>query len=185
MALTQALPNGIDTEALRGMAVKVAENPAAGIARFQVATQWSGATRSDTRVTSYSLGGRRLARNFTIASDEPTELLGGNSAPNPQELLLAALNACMTVGYVAGCAMRGIELESLEIQTEGELDLRGFLGLDPSVKPGYDEVRYTVRVKGNGTPAQFREVHETVMRTSPNYFNVANPIRMRPTLVVE
>lgn len=81
--------------------------------------------------------------------------------------------------------MRGIELQSLEIRTEGELDLRGFLGLDPHVKPGYDEVRYTVRIKGNGTPQQFREVHETVMKTSPNYFNVASPIRMRPTLLVE
>ena len=97
---------------------------------------------------------------------------------------MAALNACMTVGYVAGCAMHGIVLESLEIETEGELDLRGFLGIDPNVKPGYDEVRYTVHIKGNGTPAQFRDIHETVMRTSPNYFNVANPIRMKPTLVV-
>jgi uncharacterized OsmC-like protein len=185
MTGTRALINGIDTDALRGMIRDVAARPSGGIARFQVATRWTGATRSETSVKSLSLGGQNLTRNYSIASDEPRELLGENAAPNPQELFLAALNACMTVGYVAGCALHGIELESLEIETEGQLDLRGFLGLDPAVKPGYDEVRYTVRIKGNGTPQQFREIHQAVMKTSPNYFNFANAIRMAPTLVIE
>ena len=52
-------------------------------------------------------------------------------------MLLSALNACMTVGYVAGAAVRGIRLTSLEIETRGELDLRGFLNLSDSVPPGY------------------------------------------------
>jgi hypothetical protein len=55
---------------------------------------------------------------------------GTNRFANPQEHLVA-LNACTTVGYVAQCAVRGITLESLEIQTDGEIDLRGFLGIDP------------------------------------------------------
>lgn len=172
-------------DALRGKIREVAARPKGGVARFQVATRWAGATRSETSVRSWSLGGENLTRNHTIASDEPRELLGENAAPNPQELLMAALNACMTVGYVAGCSLYGIELKSLEIETEGQLDLRGFLGIDPNVKPRYEEVRYTVRIKGNGTPQQLREIHETVMRTSPNFFNIANPIRMRPALVVE
>ena len=56
---------------------------------------------------------------------------------------------------------------------------------DPSIRPGYDEIHYTVRIKGDGTPEQFREIHETVMRTSPNRFNLANPIRLTAELVVE
>ena len=98
---------------------------------------------------------------------------------------MAGLNACMTVGYVAGCSVRGIELESLSIETEGSLDLRGFLGIDKNVPPGYEEIRYTVRIKGNGTPEQFEEIHKTVMATSPNYWNLSRPIRLTPTLVVE
>ncbi len=177
--------NGIDTEALRSTMKAVSAAPAEGKVGFHVRTSWSGGTRSETRVDRWRLAGRRLDRDYTIVSDEPAELLGRAEAPNPQELLMAGLNACMTVGYVAGCAMRGIELESLEIETEGELDLRGFLGLDASVKPGYDELRYVVRIRGNGTPAQFEEVHKAVMSTSPNFFNIANPIRLRPRLVVE
>ena len=66
--------------------------------------------------------------------------------------------------------------KKLEIETAGELDLRGFLGIDETVKPGYDKVSYTVRIKGNGSAEDFQEIHETVMKTSPNYFNVANPV---------
>jgi len=81
--------------------------------------------------------------------------------------------------------MQGIELDKLEIQTAGELDLRGFLGLDASVKPGYDEIQYTVRIKGNGTPEQFQEIHDTVMATSPNRWNMANPIKLKADLIIE
>ena len=98
---------------------------------------------------------------------------------------MTALNACIMVGYVAGAAVKGIALEKVEIETDGELDLRGFLGIDPDVRPGYEAIRYTVRIKGNGTPAQFREIHETVMKTSPNYFNVSRPIRIDAALEVE
>jgi uncharacterized OsmC-like protein len=82
-----------------------------------------------------------VPRRFSIDIDEPSELGGTNRFANPQEHLLAALNGCMTVGYVAQCAVRGITLESLEIETDGGIDLRGFLGIDPTVPPGYENLR--------------------------------------------
>ena len=91
----------------------------------------------------------------------------------------------MTVGYVAQCAVRGIRLESLAIETEGEIDLRGFLGLDPAVPPGYDSLRYTVRIKGDATRQQFAEIHDAVMATSPNFHNISQRVGLNPTLVVE
>src|SRR5881275_1991298 len=94
-----------------------------------------------------------------------------NRFANPQEHLLAALNACMMVGYVAQCAVRGITLESLEIQTDGDIDLRGFLGVDPTVPPGYENLSYIVRIKGSGTKEDFAEIHDAVMATSPNFYN--------------
>ena len=97
---------------------------------------------------------------------------------------MAAFNACITVGYVAGAALKGITLDSLEIKTRGELDLRGFLGLSDEVPPGYESIAYDVTIRGDGTPAQFAEIHETVMKTSPNYFNISRPIRVEGTLNV-
>jgi hypothetical protein len=89
------------------------------------------------------------------------------------------------VGHAAQCAVRGITLENLAIETEGEIDLRGFLGIDPAVTRGYDDLRYKVRIKGNGTKEQFAEIHEAVMATSPNFHNLSRPVALKPTLVVE
>jgi hypothetical protein len=91
----------------------------------------------------------------------------------------------MIVGYSAVCALQGIELEELQIETEGDIDLRGFLGIDSSVKPGYDSLRYTVYIKGDATAEQFEKVHEIVKATSPNRFSVANAIALKSQLVVE
>jgi len=183
-AKTKNLLNGIDVDFLRATIGAVAADPALGQTRWSVTTHWSGGTRSETRVESYGIGGREIAKDFTIRADEPLELGGTNRHANPQEYLLAALNACMTVGYVAACSLEGIEIEDLRIETSGAIDLRGFLGLDPSVKAGYDGVSYTVYLAAKATPAQLEKVHDFVCRTSPNRFNLAQPIRLETRLVV-
>jgi uncharacterized OsmC-like protein len=172
-------------QALADVMREIERDPAKGQVEFRVRTEWKGQTRSRTAVESYTIGGQEVHRSFTIDADEPFELLGRNTAPNPQELLMSALNACITVGYVAGASVKGIALEKVEVETSGSLDLRGFLGIDPAVKPGYDTIRYVVRIKGDGTPAQFQEIHETVAKTSPNYFNISRPVAIDARLVVE
>lgn len=174
--------NGIDVTALRDTAAVIAADPARGTARFNVRTLWDGGTRSRSTVNGYELGGQVIKRRFEVKTDEPLELLGENSAPNPQELLMAAVNACMTVGYVANAALMGVTLSQLEIELEGMLDLRGFLGLSDEVPAGYRSLEYTVRISGDGTPEQFTSIHEAVMRTSPNYFNMVQPISMKGRL---
>jgi uncharacterized OsmC-like protein len=176
--------NGLDLDALAEVVREVEKDPAKGQVEFRVRSEWKGQTRSRTSVDSYAIGGRVVHRHFTIDADEPFELLGRNTAPNPQELLMAALNACITVGYVAGAALKGITLEKVEVETSGGLDLRGFLGIDPAVRPGYETIRYVVRLKGDGTPEQFREIHDTVMKTSPNYFNLSNAVAIDARLEV-
>ncbi|MGE5820246.1 MAG: OsmC family protein [Deltaproteobacteria bacterium] len=177
--------NGLDVDALHGVIEEVKKDPAKGIVGFCVTSRWRGQTRSEASVESYRIGGQEVKRHFKIAIDEPLELLGENTAPNPQELLMTAFNACITVGYVAGAAVKGITLEKVEIETSGELDLRGFLGIDPNVKPGYESLRYVVRIKGNGTAEQFQEIHQNVIKTSPNYFNISQPVRLDGELRVE
>ncbi|MGB7157023.1 MAG: OsmC family protein [Tepidisphaeraceae bacterium] len=178
--------NGVDAARLEQLAQGCANNPRNASVKFAVTTHWTGGTTSTSRVAGYELAGRTIPRSFAIVSDEPQELCGSNAAPNPQELLMASLSACMMVGYVAGATLAGIKLESLVIETGGKLDLRGFLGLDAAVKPGYaDGLHYVVRIKGDAAPEQFQRIHETVMATSPNRWNVSNPIRLTSELVVE
>ncbi|WP_254514652.1 OsmC family protein [Novosphingobium sp. G106] len=182
--MTRNVVNGLDLEALNGVVGEIQQDASKALVRFSVATRWTGQTGSKTTVKGYEIAGEQVAREFEIEADEPHELLGTNQAPNPQELLMAAVNACMTVGYVAGASLRGITLSRLEIDTTGQLDLRGFLGLDDGVPPGYEQIDYTVRIAGDGTPEQFDEIHAAVMKTSPNYFNIARPIRMNGKLQV-
>lgn len=177
--------NGLDVDALEAVMREVERDPAKGQVEFRVRSEWKGQTRSRSVVESYTIGGQRVHRSFAIDADEPFELLGRNTAPNPQELLMTALNACITVGYVAGASMRGIALEKVQIETSGALDLRGFLGIDAAVPAGYETIRYTARIKGAGTPEQFQEIHEAVLKTSPNYFNITRPVTIDARLVVE
>lgn len=175
--------NGIDLDALGRMVELIKNDETKGFVRFKLASSWKGQARSEARVKSYVINGVEVPREFSIVADEPLELLGQNSAPNPQELLMAAFNACIMVGYVANAAVMGVALDNVEIETDGELNLRGFLGIDENVKPGYDSIRCRVRLTGNGTPEQYRAIHEQVVKTSPNYFNVAQPIHIDAALV--
>jgi uncharacterized OsmC-like protein len=177
--------NGIDADHIMQIVEGVVADPATAATSWRVATRWQGQTHSRSQVEGFDLAGKHVARPFTIDIDEPLELGGSNRYANPQEHLIAALNACMTVGYVAQCALRGIALQSLEIETTGDIDLRGFLGLDAAVANGYEALSTTVWIKGDATPAQFEEVHAAVLATSPNFYNIAKPIEIRPALIVE
>jgi uncharacterized OsmC-like protein len=176
--------NGIDLEALGEVVESIGKDAGKALVAFNVTTRWAGQTRSETVVDGFTIGGERIARSHKIIADEPVQLLGSDGAPNPQELLMAAFNACIMVGYVANASLKGIVLESVEIRTKGQLDLRGFLGLSDTVPPGYESVDYEVRIKGDGSAADFQEIHRTVMATSPNYFNMSRPIRMNGSLTV-
>lgn len=177
--------NGIDLNALNQTVQAIQEDKSQGMVAFRVKSTWQSQTLSETKIESYTLAGKEIKREFTFRTDEPLELLGTNQHPNPQEYLMGALNACMMVGYVAGAALNGIKLEKLVIETEGELDLRGFLALDQNVIPGYESLSYTVHIKGDGTPEQFQKIHEFVQKTSPNYYNIAQAIALKAKLVVE
>jgi uncharacterized OsmC-like protein len=177
--------NGINVDNLLALIEGVRREAAKAKTNWQVTTTWQGQARSRAEIESFEIGGERVPRRFSIDIDEPHELGGSNSFANPQEHLIAALNACMTVGYVAQCAVRGITLESLVIETDSEIDLRGFLGIDPAVPSGYENLNYTVRIKGNGTKEQFAEIHQAVMATSPNFYNLSRPVALKSALVVE
>jgi uncharacterized OsmC-like protein len=176
--------NGYDLARIQALVGAIRQDPGKARIEFKVRSAWKGQTRSESVIESYRLGGREIPRAFHIAADEPLELDGSNIAPNPQELLMAALNACMIVGYTATAAVKGVVLDRVEIETEGALDLRGFLGLDPAMPAGYEKLRVKVRIGGDATPDQLREIHAAVQATSPNLFNLTRAVQIVPDLVV-
>src|SRR5262249_34902809 len=95
--------NGINVDDVFALIDSVKRDAAKGKPRWRVTTGWQGQPRSRSQVDGFDIGGQRVSRQFTIDIDEPNELGGSNRFANPQEHLLASLNACMTVGYVAQC----------------------------------------------------------------------------------
>jgi len=184
-ATSSSVVNGIDTDAVHELMDNVDSDPAKGMTHWRVASAWQGGTHSRAQVDGFAIGGVDVSRRFAIDIDEPFEIGGDNAFANPQEYLLAALNACMIVGYTALCALQGITLQKLEITTEGDIDLRGFFGIEPNVAAGYRELHSTLVIKGDGTEEQFRKIHEMVLATSPNFYNLTRAVRVAPELTIE
>ena len=135
-----------------------------------------GGTRTDHRIEKAVIGGKEIDRGYTLKIDEPNELCGSNEFANPQEYLMSALNACMMVGYSAVATLMGIKLSKLEVELTGDIDLRGFLGIDASVPNGYRSLSQRVCLDGDATDEQLEKLHETVLATSPNFFNITQAI---------
>jgi len=120
--------------------------------------EWEGGMRTRLQV-----------RDFTpIYSDEPPSFGGQDSAPNPMELVLAALNGCLTVMTQVIAREKGIEVRGITLRAEGDLDLRGAMG-DPSVPPYFRTVRERVELVTAASPEQVRALQEEVQRRCPVY----------------
>lgn len=184
-ATTPASVNGIDVPALSAAIDAIRADPPKGKTTWTIHSKWVGGTRTDHHVKGCSIGGGFIERPFTIKVDEPKELCGTNDYANPQEYLLAAINACMMVGYSAVAALMGIKLTKLEVETKGDIHLHGFLGIDEKVAPGYLGLEQTVRVAGSGTKEQFAKLHDVVRATSPNYYNITTAVPLKSRMIVE
>ncbi|HSF26520.1 MAG TPA: OsmC family protein [Actinomycetes bacterium] len=105
-------------------------------------------------------------RSFTLAADEPPPL-GEDEAPNPVELALAGLASCQIVTYRVWAQKLGIELTDVDIAVDGDLDFRGFFGLDDDIRPGFRDIRVEVRLRGPETPERYAELQRVVDQHCP------------------
>ncbi len=148
--------NGVDVNKFAELVKAAKADPENFQVKFEANTKWVSGAYSKTKI-----------RDFMIECDEPFAYLGSNKVPNPVETVLAALGSCLAVGFAYSAAARDIKLESLDISLEGDLDLRGFLGASDDVRPGYQNIKVTCRIKSNASEEKLRELSEYVIRTSP------------------
>lgn len=177
--------NGINVSALQSYKELITSSPQDAMVDYKVNLEWLGGTKSKVTTTGISIGEEQLERNFFFIVDEPEQILGENTNPTPQEYLLGGMGSCMLVGFAVGASVLGITLEKLEVDLEAGLDLRGFLEINPDSPIGFKNVKYTIRVKGNGTKEQFEHIHQKVITNSPNRANITNPINVLCDLVIE
>lgn len=177
----------VDPTALANTVEAVRKEPALGKVTFRLGGQSGGGLRVITQTGALSQAGQRdpsRAGKFSLQSDEPIALLGSDTAVSPGEYVLQALAGCYTVTLAANAAARGIELTKLGLELECDFDLNGFLGINPDVRCGAQEIRVRVSLESPGTPKEDLEalVRATEQR-SPIRDTLANPVEVKTTLV--
>jgi uncharacterized OsmC-like protein len=167
--------NGVDADRMGATVQAVQQNPGLASYQFRAANRWiDGGHNRSTIQSFYGAGQEDTVREkpFVLDADEPPALLGKDQGANPVEYVLHALAACVTTSLVYHAAARGITVESVESKLEGDIDLRGFLGISDQVRKGYQAVRVNFAVKSDASPEQLEEL----AKFSPVYDILSNPV---------
>jgi len=147
--------------------------------QFRARNKWiDGGTNRSTIQDFYGAGREDDSRStaFEFTNGEPPVLLGNNEGANPVEYLLHALAGCVTTTLVLHATARGIKIEELSTELEGDMDLRGLLGLDDSVSPGYEQIRIRLDVKADCSDEQLDDLLAYTQEHSPVCNTVCRPV---------
>jgi uncharacterized OsmC-like protein len=177
-ALNVSMPkclNGVNVTALFDTIDAVRNNPQLATFQFRAANEWpEGGHNRSTIQSFFGCNAEDTTRSapFVLDNDEPQVLLGADKGANPVEYVLHALAGCLTTTLVYHAAARGIEIGAVESRLEGDLDLRGFLGISKDVRKGYHSVRVRMKVRSTAPASLLRELAQY----SPVYDIVSNSL---------
>lgn len=169
--------NGVNVTKLGQTIEAVKQTPEIAKFKFRARNQWDNGGHNVATVDSFYGTGQELQHKqpFVMHADEPAVLLGEDNGANPVEFVLAGLSGCMTTTLAYHAAGRGLKLEDISSEFEGDIDLQGLLGTNPTVRSGYKEIRVKFKVKGDADEAAIQEL----VRKSPVFDTLANPVRIK------
>lgn len=148
--------NDVDVVKFASLAEKIHQEPHVANSKWFAEVRWKGGLCSEATIRDFA----------PSKSDEPEQIGGTNTGPNPVEQVLGALGNCLAVGYAANATIAGIEIKNLIIRVDGDLDLHTFLGLKDG-NAGFSGITASVEIKSDATPDALKALHEKVVGTSP------------------
>jgi uncharacterized OsmC-like protein len=181
--MTQKNPlNGIDVEQMLSAIEFFKNQPELAKFKFRATNKWIGGTHNQATVKDfYGAGEEDVSREAMVFDlGEPPRLCGKNLGPNPVEYLLVALSGCLTTALLAHATAKGIEIRGVESQYEGDLDLRGFLGISPDVEVGYEQIRVSFKIDADISVDQKEELVRIAQKYSPVLYSLT---KQTPVLV--
>lgn len=171
----QKIVNGVNVEAVEGLVNAIEENPGLAKCKFRLRNKWVNCGHNHSIVGDFYAANQENShlKTHEMDADEPPMLAGEDKGANPVEHLLNALAACLTTTLVYHAAIRGIKIDELESELEGDIDIRGFLGLakKSEVRRGYEEIRVKFKVK---TDAENLERLKALSKLSPVFDVTSN-----------
>lgn len=168
--------NGIDTGKLSATIEHIKADASLANFQFRLSNNWVGGGENHSRIDDFYGAGREMRHKqpFSLVSDEPEVLLSGDRGPNAGEYVLHALASCLTGALVYHAAARGIAVKGIATRLEGDIDLRGFLGLSKDVRRGFENIRVVFDIDADCDEAGKRELIEMAQAYSPVFDMLSN-----------
>ena len=185
MTTVKRVVNGVDLDRLLGTIAVIKQAPGIAAFQFRASNRWIQGGHNRSGIQGFHGAGQEDTSRkapFILDNDEPDVLLGTDCGANPVEYVLHALAGCLTTSMVYHAAARGIRLEEVESRLEGNLDLRGFLGMSDDIRNGYQAIRVTFRVKADASDEQIAELGRLAQARSPVFDIVSNPVPVSVTV---
>ncbi|MBP1888329.1 OsmC family protein [Sinorhizobium mexicanum] len=135
--------------------------------------------------TTRQVGGLRSESLFSglpLTIDEPVSFGGTGKAPNPAEVMLAALGASIEVTMRCYADYFGIVVESIGVELTAELNTQGFFGTSPAVRSGFRSISARVKIVSEEEPHVISKLIEIANRFCPVLDNVRHPTEVTLTL---
>jgi len=175
--------NGVAVDQLFSTVEAVKATPSIAKFKFQITNRWNTGSQNCSTASGFSGANQQLGhpQPFSLQADEPAILLGKDTAANPVEYLLHALASCLTTSMVYHAAARGIRIDNVESSFEGDLDLRGFLDLDPAVRKGYQGIRARFKITADAPDDQLQEIVRLGTGHSPVFDSITRGVPVSVT----
>jgi uncharacterized OsmC-like protein len=176
--------NGVDVDRLLETVRVAQDTPEAVKFVFRAHNAWLDGGHNRSSISSFDVGGApdsARTATFELDNDEPDVLLGSDQAANPVEYVLHALAGCLTTSLIYHAAARGVAVRSVECRLDGDLDLRGFLGVSSDVRRGYERIAVAMRVEADADSATIDELVAAAQEHSPVYdiVSIGVPVAVR------
>lgn len=179
----QKMVNGLDVMRLHDTIKLLRENPELAKFKFRAHNKWVEGAHLENAIYDFYGAGQEMThtQKFVMHGDEPDILIGTDYGPNATESLLAALASCLNATLIYHASARGIQVEGLELEMEGDIDLRGFLGIDESVRNGFQNIRVKCKVKADASDEKIDELCRLAQKYSPVFDGVTHETPVQVT----
>ena len=175
--ISTPVDNGVDIDFLRGARELLTAEPEGAKFKWRVSNTWVRGTHSKSTAQGFFGLGEEQARPsaFHFDADHPEVFSADDNGATPTELVLAALASCLTAGVATVAQNRDIQLRSVTATLEGDMDVRGVLGVDTDVRNGYSNIRVTYDIDADASKADIEALVSQSQKRSAVYDIVTNP----------
>jgi uncharacterized OsmC-like protein len=175
--------NGVNTQQLGSLMNTLIEKPDTSKATFFVKTEWNDKQEDGSgfcvrsSMKDFEISGQTIQRNssYTMLFDFPPQFSGEGKGPTVCEACMSSLGACITQAIIVHATARGIHVDNITIDLQGNVDLRGFIGISSEVRPGAQGFKLNVNIKSSSaSKEQVAEIYEIGKRLSPAFDTLTN-----------